>query len=122
MLSPRIRIRDISKTVKEFSQEPPSAAEQLRNELMPWVDLDEDQLEVFVAYVEELRSIGVVLQDERLQEALNGNPQNIEPAIQAVLEYGDRLREKHEAFEDQYHATHCLIKALHEGWKPNHAN
>ncbi|MDX2097985.1 MAG: hypothetical protein SFW36_09435 [Leptolyngbyaceae cyanobacterium bins.59] len=95
---------------------------QPTRKLMPWVELDEDQLEVFAAYVEELRSIGVILEDERFQEALNGNPQNMEAAIQAVLEYGDRLREKHEAFEDQYHATHCLTKALHEGWKPNHSN
>lgn len=42
----------------------------------------------------------------------------MEAAIQSVSEYAQVLRQKHQAFLDQYHATNCLIKALREGWKP----
>jgi hypothetical protein len=43
----------------------------------------------------------------------------MEAAIQAVLEYAQILRQKHQDFQDQYHATNCLAKALQEGWKPH---
>lgn len=102
--------------------QPKSEAERIRLELMPAVDLDEEQFEVFCDYVEELQRIGVLFEDEYLQDAINGNPQNLEAAIQAVLEYADRLREKHQAFEDKYHSTNCLKKALEEGWRPHKQN
>ncbi len=41
----------------------------------------------------------------------------LEAAIQAVLEYAQILRQKHQDFLDQYHATNCLTKVLREGWK-----
>lgn len=77
---------------------------------------------MFADYVEELQSIGVLLESEALQDTLNGYPQNMEAAIQAVLQYADRLREKDQALKDQYHATNCLTKALREGWQPHRRN
>lgn len=84
---------------------------------MPYVELDDDELELFADYVTQLQQIGVDLRDERLHEALNANPQNMEAAIQAVLEYAE-LHLLHEAFRNRYHATNCLAKALQDGWKP----
>lgn len=81
--------------------------------------MNDATFEVFVEYVEELQAIGVLLENEALQDTLNGYPQNIEAAIEAVLEYADRLREKDRALKDQYHATNCLVKALREGWQPH---
>lgn len=95
-----------------------SRAVEIRDSLMPGVDLDEDQLELFAQYVVVLEGIGVNLQDERLQDALNGYPDHMEAAIQAVLEYAQNLQQKHQSFQDRYHATNCLTKALREGWKP----
>jgi hypothetical protein len=43
----------------------------------------------------------------------------MEAAIQAVLEYAEILKQKHQDFQDQYHVTNCLAKALREGWKPH---
>lgn len=117
-------ITEISRSVRKMYSRPQhqSEAERLRLYLMPAVDLDEATFEVFANYVEELQSIGVLLQSEALQDTLNGYPQNMEAAIQAVLEYVDRLREKDQAFQDQYHATNCLTKALREGWQPHRQN
>jgi len=113
-------IAEISRTARKFYHpQPQSKVERLRLELMPAIDLDDETFEVFADYVEELQSIGVLLESEALQDTLNGYPQNIEAAIEAVLEYADRLREKDQAFQDQYHATRCLVKALREGWQPN---
>lgn len=95
-----------------------SPAIEMRDRFMPNVDLDEDQLELFVQYVTALQGIKVDLQNERLQDALNAYPGNIESAIQAVLAYAQVLQQKHQDFLDQYHATNCLTKALQEGWKP----
>lgn len=86
---------------------------------MPDVDLDEAQLELFAQYVTALKGIGVNLQDERLRDTLNAYPDNMEAAIQTVLEYAQILRQKHQDFLDQYHATNCLTKALRKGWKPH---
>ncbi|GEM_PF-6524968 len=119
----RWSIAEISRTARKLSRpQPQSEAERLRLELMPAVDLDEETFEVFAKYVEELQSIGVLLESEALQDTLNGYPQNIEAAIEAVLEYADRLREKDQALKDQYHATNCLTKALREGWQPHRRN
>jgi hypothetical protein len=67
---------------------------------MPEVDLDESQLELFAEYVVALEDIGINLQDERLQDTLNAHPENMESAIQAVLEYAENLRKKHQDFQD----------------------
>lgn len=90
----------------------------MRDRFMPGVDLDEDQLELFAQYVTALQGIGVNLQDERLQDALNAYPANMEAAIQAVLAYAQNLQQKYQDFLDQYHSTNCLTKALRESWKP----
>jgi hypothetical protein len=116
-------IAEISRTARKFYHaQHQSEAERLRLELMPAVDLDEATFAVFADYVEELQSIGVLLESEALQDTLNGYPQNIEAAIEAVLEYVDRLHEKDQAFQDRYHATNCLTKALREGWQPSRQN
>ena len=112
------RIHEIDRAVRE-AYYPKSRAEQIRDEFMPDVDLDEAQLELFAQYVNALEGIGVNLQDERLRDTLNAHPDNIEAAIQAVLEYAQVLQQKHQDFLDQYHATNCLTKALREGWKPD---
>lgn len=79
------RIHEINCTVREaYYPKPRTAA--IRDELMPNVDLDEAQLELFAQYVTALEGIGVNLQDERLQDTLNAYPDNMEAAIQAVLE------------------------------------
>ncbi|URD53554.1 hypothetical protein [Chroococcidiopsis sp. CCNUC1] len=112
------RIHEIDRTVRELYH-PKSRAAEIRDELMPDVDLDESQLELFAQYVTALEGIGVNLQDDRLRDTLNAYPDNMEAAIQAVLEYAQVLKQKHQDFQDQYHATNCLAKALQEGWKPH---
>ncbi len=111
------RIHEISQTVRRLYR-PKSEVERIRDSLMPEVDLDESQLEVFAEYILALINIGVNLEDDRLRDTFNAYPENMEAAIQAVLEYADHLRQKHQNFQDQYHATNCLTKALKEGWKP----
>jgi hypothetical protein len=112
------RIHEIDRTVREL-QHSKSRAEEIRDELMPDVDLDESQLESFAQYVIALEGIGVNLQDDRLRDTLNAYPDNMEAAIQAVLEYAEILKEKHQDLQDRYHVTNCLAKALREGWKPH---
>lgn len=114
-------LSQISRTAQTFYQ-PKSEVERLRLELMPYVDLDDSQLELFAEYIAVLQEIGVDLQNEQLQEAMNAYPENIEPAIEAVLEYAERLGKKHEELAAQFPATDCLERALCEGWKPNQAN
>ncbi len=112
------RIHEINRTVCEvkYSKSPAAA---IRDQFMPDVDLDEAQLELFAQYITALEGIGVNIQDEYLRDTLNAYPDNMEAAIQAVLEYAQVLRQKHQDFLDQYHATNCLTKALREGWKPH---
>ncbi|KJH69639.1 hypothetical protein [Aliterella atlantica] len=111
------RIQEIDRIVREaYCSKSPAI--EMRDRFMPNVDLDEEQLELFAQYVAALQGIGINLQDERLQDALNAYPYNMEAAIQAVLEYAQVLQQKHQDFQDQYHATNCLTKALREGWKP----
>lgn len=112
------RIHEINCTVRK-AYYPKSRTAVIRDELMSNVDLDEAQLELFAQYVTALEIIGVNLQDERLQDTLNAYPDNMEAAIQAVLEYAQILLKKHQDFLDQYHATTCLTKALREGWQPH---
>jgi hypothetical protein len=112
------RIHEIDRTVRQ-AYCPKSPALEIRDRFMPDVDLDEAQLELFAQYVTALKSIGVNLQDERLRDTLNAYPNNMEAAIQAVLAYAQVLRQKHQDFLDQYHATNCLTEALREGWKPD---
>jgi hypothetical protein len=114
-------LSQISRAAQEF-ESPRSEVERIRDELLPCVDLDETQLEVFAEYLAALQAIGVNLQNEGLQEALNANPQNIEFAIQAVLDHAEQLRQKHEEFVDQYHSTNYLAQALQEGFKPDQAD
>lgn len=112
------RIQEIASIMRQTCYaKPPAIA--MRDRLMPDVDLDEEQLELFAQYVTALEGIGVNLQDERLQDTLNAYPDNMEAAIQTVLEYAQILRQKHQDFLDQYHATNCLTKALREGWQPH---
>jgi uncharacterized protein (DUF2164 family) len=112
-------IKELSRAVYAMTHPPaePSEAERIRDVLMPEVDLDESQLELFAEYLAELKSIGVLLHNQQLHDALNAYPENMETAIQAVLEYAERLKEKHETFKDRYHVTNCLTKALREGWQ-----
>ena len=112
-----MRISEISRAVRELYQQK-SQVERLRREFV-YLELDDDELELFAQYVGRLQGIGINLQDERLQDALSANPRNMEAAIQAVLEYSYDLQRKHQAFKDRYHATNCLAKALQEGWKPS---
>lgn len=92
-----------------------SEADRLRLNLLAGTDLDDTQLELFAQYVEALQGIGVDLQDERLQEAINAYPENMEAAIDAVLNYADYLRQKHEEFSNP---TSCLKQAFEQGWAP----
>ncbi len=110
------RIHEIQRTVREIYH-PKSRAEEMRDELMPDVDLDDSQLKLFAQYIAALEGIGVNLRDERLRDTLNAYPDNMETAIQAILEYAQILKRKHQKFQDHYHATNCLTKALREGWK-----
>lgn len=112
------RIQEIDRAVRE-AYYLKSRAAAIRDRLMPDLDLDEAQLELFAQYVAALEGIEVNFQDESLQDTLNAYPDNMEAAIQAVLEYAQVLRQKHQDFLDQYHATNCLTKALREGWKPH---
>lgn len=91
------RIHEINCTVRDayYSK---SRAVAIRNQLMPNVDLDEAQLELFAQYVTALEGIGVNLQDERLQDTLNAYPDNMEAAIQAVLEYAQVLQHETSRF------------------------
>ncbi len=112
------RIHEINCVVRE-AYYPKSRAAEIREVLMPDIDLDEAQLELFAQYITALEGIEVNIQDEHLQDTINAYPNNMEAAIQAVLEYAQVLRQKHQDFLDQYHATNCLTKALREGWKPH---
>ena len=111
-----MRISEISRAVREFYQQE-SEVGWLRREFI-YLELDDDELELFARYVVRLQAIGINLQDERLQDALNANPRNIEAAIQAVLEYSCDLQRRQQDFKNRYHATNCLAKAFQEGWKP----
>ncbi len=91
---------------------------RIRDQFMPDVDLDAAYLELFAQYITALEGIGVNIQDECLRDTLNAYPDHMEAALQAVLEYAQVLRQKHQDFLQQYHATNCLTKALREGWKP----
>jgi hypothetical protein len=83
---------------------------------MPLLELDEDEMEVFWNYWEQLKEIGVDPTDDHLQEALNGNIRNIEDAIRALIQYDSRPGHR---WGDKSHPTTFLVKALREGWKPS---
>ena len=53
---------------------------------MPSWELDEDEMEIFWYYWEELKKIGITASSKRLIDALNGNPRNMEDAIVCLLE------------------------------------
>jgi len=110
------RIHEISRAVREVYHSK-SRAEEIRDGLMPDVDLNESQLELFAQYVTALKGIGVNLQDDRLRDTLNAYPDNMEAAIQAVLEYAEILKQKHQNFQDQYHVTNCESKSIAGGMK-----
>ncbi len=103
-----MRISEISRLVHEYN-----LAQAPRRPSMPLLELDDSEMEVFWCYWGQLEEIGVDATNEYLQEALNGNPGNIESAIFCLLEYSKRY-----GFNDQYHPTNFLAKALREGWKP----
>lgn len=115
------QIREFEQTARQF--ENPEEAERLRllrlrEELAPEADLDDSQLELFAQYVDQIRSIGVDLTNERLQQALSGYPENLESAIETLLEFAAHLRAQKKDFENEYHATNYLAKAMREAWKP----
>ena len=78
-----------------------------------FVSLDEATLELYWSYSGQLEDLGVDMIDDNLQEVLNGHPFNMESAILATIQYGNKY-----PFQSQGHATNFLIKALREGWKP----
>lgn len=78
-----------------------------------FVSLDEATIELYWSYGGQLEDLGMDMLDDTLQQVLNGHPFNLESAILATLQYGN----KH-PFQSQGHATNFLIKALREGWKP----
>ncbi len=83
---------------------------------MPLLELDEDEMEVFWNYWEQLKEIGVDPTDDEFQETLNGNIRNIEDAILALIQYDSRPGHR---WGDKSHPTTFLVKALREGWKPS---
>lgn len=103
---------EISKRLREYN----TRALHPDRPKMHLVELDEDEMEVFWAYWARLKEIGVDATEDYLQEALNGNPHNMEDAILALLQY--KSRPGH-IWRDEYHPTRFLAKALREGWKPS---
>ncbi len=101
---------EISRLVREHNQQ-----SRPDRPSMPLLELDEYEMEVFWDYWEQLKEIGVDPTEDYLQEALNGNPRNIEDAILALIQYHNRPGHQ---WGDQYHSTRFLAKALREGWKP----
>jgi hypothetical protein len=85
-----------------------------RPSCMPGLELDETEIEVFQQYSQKLAKLGVDLSNDNLIEALNANPSGIENGILAFIQYEARHR-----FNDYYHPTDFLAKAIREGWKPH---
>lgn len=102
---------EISRRIREYNEQ-----SHPNRPKMPLVELDEYEMEIFWAYWEILKEIGVDAIEDYLQEALNCNPPNMENAILALIEYNNRPG--HE-WNDEYHPTRFLAKALREGWKPH---
>ena len=105
---------EISKRLREYNTRSHPNRPQ-----MPLLELDEDEMEVFWNYWEQLKEIGVDVTEDYLQEALNSNPCNMENAIRVLLEYNSKPRH---TWGDEYHPTRFLAKALRDGWKPSQLN
>ena len=103
---------EISRSLREYNTQSQPHPNRPK---MPLVELDEDEMEVFWAYWEQLSKIGVDLNEDYLQEALNGNPHNMEDAILSLIMYDSRAGHQ---WGNEYHPTRFLAKALREGWKP----
>jgi hypothetical protein len=105
------------RAVREL-QHPKSRAEEIRDELMPDVDLDESQLELFAQYVTALEG------ESTYKKNACGILSMLIPIIwkqpsEPGREYAEILKQNHQDFQDRYHVTNCLAKALREGWKPH---
>ncbi|MBE9020763.1 hypothetical protein IQ272_32490 [Chroococcidiopsidales cyanobacterium LEGE 13417] len=69
--------------------------------------------------LQHLKVLELIYVLDRLRDTLNAYPDNMEAAIQAVLEYAEILKQKHQNFQDQYHVTNCESKSIARGWKPH---
>ncbi|MBE9124811.1 MULTISPECIES: hypothetical protein [unclassified Coleofasciculus] len=81
---------------------------------MDLLALDPSQVDIILKYQPQLETLGVNLEDESLQETINGYPYNLESAIQAFIEFSAKGKlEKPNLY---------LIKALRNGWKPRNSS
>ncbi len=77
---------------------------------MDFPELDPGHVDIILQYQAELEKLGVKLNDEHLKETIYTYPHNLEPSIQAFIEYC--AKGKLDKPNDY------LIKALRYGWKP----
>lgn len=77
---------------------------------MDFLELDPGHLDIILQYRAKLEKLGVELNDEHLQETIYNYSHNLEPGIQAFIEYC--AKGKLEQPNDY------LIKALRYNWKP----
>ncbi len=115
-----MNVWEISRLLREYNQRSQTESSATLNHpnrpSMPLLELDEDEMEIFWVYWEQLKEIGVDPTEDYLQEALNGNIRNIEDAILAIIQYSSRPGHR---WGDESHPTRFLAKALREGWKPS---
>jgi hypothetical protein len=93
--------------------------EDIFNNLCDSVDTDEEFLETLLPYLESLLAIGINLNDLALQQAIEGNFQQLETACRAMIGYAGSLAHSGKSFDSATHATRCFTKALAERWEPN---
>jgi hypothetical protein len=82
------------------------------------LDLEEDSLDVLLLYLDQLLAINVNLNDEQLQQAIEGHIGHLETACRSLMGYAGWLVENGQCFDSQTHATRCFTKALIETWEP----
>ncbi|MEQ8995064.1 MAG: hypothetical protein RID53_01000 [Coleofasciculus sp. B1-GNL1-01] len=77
---------------------------------MDFLELDPGHINIILQYKIKLEKLGVKLDDEHLKEAIYNYAHNLEPSIQAFMEYcaKGQLEQPNE----------FLIKALRYNWKP----
>ena len=77
---------------------------------MDFLELDPGHVDIILQYKTKLEKLGVKLNDEQLKETIYNYAHNLEPSIQAFIEYCAKGQlEKPNDY---------LIKALRYGWKP----
>jgi hypothetical protein len=77
---------------------------------MDFPELDPGHVDIILQYKAKLEKLGVKLNDEHLKETIYNYAHNLEPSIQAFIEYCAKGQlEKPNDY---------LIKALRYGWKP----